>query len=194
MSVSLRKSKEFDSYPLEAGGIAAGRRHGRGAQTNRSGRFEPVSYEPADDGWELLAELEALTTEVQEVPGAAHHHAQRTRPISASTARSIPIGAASMAASTASRAPPTLFSGSRRGSTSRPGCSPRPMPARRSSASLPIPPIASRPSPSAPIPTPISRSSGATASCAASWKSSAQQTTRSASSPSLLSYCAIWIS
>jgi DNA repair photolyase len=68
MSVSLRKSKEFDSYPLEAGGIAAGRRNGRGAQTNRSGRFEPVSYEPIDDGWESLAELEALTTEVQEVP------------------------------------------------------------------------------------------------------------------------------
>jgi len=68
MSVSLVKSKEFDSYALEAGGVAAGRRHGRGAQTNRSGRFEPVSYEPADDGWESLAELEALTTEVQEVP------------------------------------------------------------------------------------------------------------------------------
>ena len=68
MSVSLRKSREFDSYPLEAGGVAAGRRHGRGAQTNRSGRYEPVSYEPADDGWETLAELEALSTEVQEVP------------------------------------------------------------------------------------------------------------------------------
>ena len=68
MSVSLQKSKEFDSYPLELGGVVAGRRHGRGAQTNRSGRFEPVSYEPADDGWESLAELEALTTEVQEVP------------------------------------------------------------------------------------------------------------------------------
>src|SRR5512143_4057888 len=68
MSVSLLKSKEFDSYPLEAGGVAAGRRHGRGAQTNRSGRYEPVSYEPADDGWETLAELEALSTEVQEVP------------------------------------------------------------------------------------------------------------------------------
>lgn len=68
MSVSLLKSKQFDSYALEAGGIAAGRRHGRGAQTNRSGRFEPVSYEPTDDGWESLAELEALSTEVQEVP------------------------------------------------------------------------------------------------------------------------------
>jgi DNA repair photolyase len=68
MSVSLRKPKEFDSYALEAGGIAAGRRHGRGAQTNRSGRYEAVSYEPTDDGWESLAELEALSTEVQEVP------------------------------------------------------------------------------------------------------------------------------
>jgi DNA repair photolyase len=68
MSVLLRKSKEFDSYPLEAGGIAAVRPHGRGAQTNRSGRFEPVSYEPTDDGWESLAELEALSTQVQEVP------------------------------------------------------------------------------------------------------------------------------
>jgi DNA repair photolyase len=68
MSVSLRKSGECDSFPLEAGGIASGRRHGRGAQTNRSGRFEPISYESADDGWESLCELEALTTEVQEVP------------------------------------------------------------------------------------------------------------------------------
>ena len=44
------------------------RRHGRGAQTNRGGRFEPIAYEPVDDGWELLGDLEALSTEVQEVP------------------------------------------------------------------------------------------------------------------------------
>ena len=50
------------------------------------------------------------------------------RPISASTARSIPTGAASMAASIASRGRPMPFSGCRRGSTSRPSCSPRPMP------------------------------------------------------------------
>ena len=68
MSVSLRKSQDLDSFPLEAGGIAAGRRHGRGAQTNRSGRYERIAYEPTDDGWESLAELEALSTEVQEVP------------------------------------------------------------------------------------------------------------------------------
>ena len=68
MSVSLRKSDKFESFPLEAGGVAAGRRNGRGAVTNRSGRYEPVAYEPVDDGWESLAEIEALRTEVQEVP------------------------------------------------------------------------------------------------------------------------------
>jgi DNA repair photolyase len=68
MSVSVRKAGKLESFPLEAGGIAAERRHGRGAQTNRSGRYEPIAYEPSHDGWDSLAELEALTTEVQEVP------------------------------------------------------------------------------------------------------------------------------
>jgi DNA repair photolyase len=68
MSVDLRKPGDLESFPQEVGGVAFGRRHGRGAQTNRSGRFEPISYEPADDGWDLLGELEALQTEVQEVP------------------------------------------------------------------------------------------------------------------------------
>ncbi len=68
MSIALRKAPDSESYPLENGGVAAGRRHGRGAQTNRSGRFEPVGYEPVDDGWESLGELDALATEVQEVP------------------------------------------------------------------------------------------------------------------------------
>ena len=68
MSVLLRKVGKLESFPLESGGVTAGRRHGRGAQTNRSGRYEPIAYEPQDDGWESLAELEALTTEVQEVP------------------------------------------------------------------------------------------------------------------------------
>lgn len=68
MSVAVRKSAETESFPHELGGVAYGRRHGRGAQTNRSGRFEPLSYEPADDGWDSLGDLEALRTEVQEVP------------------------------------------------------------------------------------------------------------------------------
>ena len=68
MSVALRKPTDFDSASLESGGVASARRNGRGAETNRSGRFEPMAYEPTDDGWESLAELEALVTEVQEVP------------------------------------------------------------------------------------------------------------------------------
>ena len=68
MSIALRRAPDSESLPPEAGGVAAGRRHGRGAQTNRSGRYERVAYEAADDGWESLAELDALSTEVQEVP------------------------------------------------------------------------------------------------------------------------------
>jgi DNA repair photolyase len=68
MSVALRRPADSESFPHEAGGVAAGRRHGRGAQTNRGGRFEPIAYEPVDDGWDSLGELEALATDVQEVP------------------------------------------------------------------------------------------------------------------------------
>ncbi len=45
-------------------GIAPARRHGRGAATNRSGRFESEAREALDDGWDSLGELEALRTEV----------------------------------------------------------------------------------------------------------------------------------
>src|SRR3990170_265298 len=68
MSIALRKQGKTDSFPLEIGGVAADRRNGRGATTNRSGRYEPIAYEPTDDGWESLDELEAFRTEVQEVP------------------------------------------------------------------------------------------------------------------------------
>jgi DNA repair photolyase len=68
MSIALRKPAVSEAFPLEAGGVAEARRHGRGAATNRSGRYEPIAYEPVDDGWESLGELEALATDVQEVP------------------------------------------------------------------------------------------------------------------------------
>jgi DNA repair photolyase len=68
MSVVIRKPTREESLPHELGGVAHGRRHGRGAQNNRSGRFEPRTYEPVDDGWESLGDLDALQTEVQEVP------------------------------------------------------------------------------------------------------------------------------
>jgi len=54
--------------PPEGVGIvpAADRRRGRGATVNRSGRFERHSVEAVDDGWDSLAELPPLKTEVRE--------------------------------------------------------------------------------------------------------------------------------
>ena len=62
---------EVDRPLLGAQGVAAARRNGRGAQTNRSGRFEPTAYEPVDDGWESLAELEARVAALEAQLGAA---------------------------------------------------------------------------------------------------------------------------
>ncbi|MES0809573.1 PA0069 family radical SAM protein [Roseibium sp. SCPC15] len=42
------------------------RRRGRGAALNRSGRFEPLSRESFDDGWDSLEDLPPLKTQVQE--------------------------------------------------------------------------------------------------------------------------------
>lgn len=58
---------DFESgYPLPETGdlIAADRRRGRGALSNVSGRFESESRESIDDGWDVLASLEALKTNV----------------------------------------------------------------------------------------------------------------------------------
>jgi len=41
-------------------------RRGRGARSNRSGRYEAEQREAFDDGWESLSEVEAFKTEVQE--------------------------------------------------------------------------------------------------------------------------------
>ncbi len=46
--------------------ILAERRRGRGAQTNPSGRFEAKKRQAWDDGWESLAELPAIRTDVQD--------------------------------------------------------------------------------------------------------------------------------
>ncbi len=45
--------------------IEIDRRRGRGAAINSSGRFEPLSRELEDDGWNSLEELPAFKTEVQ---------------------------------------------------------------------------------------------------------------------------------
>ena len=57
--------------------VDAERRRGRGARSNRTGRFESERRETFDDGWESLADLEAFKTEVRRGAGAHHHHAQR---------------------------------------------------------------------------------------------------------------------
>jgi DNA repair photolyase len=45
--------------------VSADRRHGRGAESNRSGRYEPLARTAFDDGWESLEELPPFRTEVQ---------------------------------------------------------------------------------------------------------------------------------
>ena len=48
--------------------IAAQRRHGRGARSNATGRFEAEQREAFDDGWEGLGTLDAFKTEVRDEP------------------------------------------------------------------------------------------------------------------------------
>ena len=45
--------------------IAPDRRRGRGSETNRTGRFEPLQRVDLDDGWSTLEELPPLKTHVQ---------------------------------------------------------------------------------------------------------------------------------
>ena len=46
--------------------VEATRRHGRGARSNATGRFEATKAEAFDDGWESLGTLDAFKTEVLE--------------------------------------------------------------------------------------------------------------------------------
>ena len=61
MSEAARPEK-----PLASDVVDAGRRRGRGAVTNHTGRFESGKSEAFDDGWESLAELSVFKTEVFE--------------------------------------------------------------------------------------------------------------------------------
>ena len=53
-----------DAAPFGAR-LDEGRRRGRGAAVNPAGRFEPTATEALDDGWDSLADLPALKTEVR---------------------------------------------------------------------------------------------------------------------------------
>jgi DNA repair photolyase len=62
-------SSDFESDPAQVSArthIAADRRRGRGAVSNKSGRFEPESVEASDDGWETLGLLDTFKTQVRE--------------------------------------------------------------------------------------------------------------------------------
>jgi DNA repair photolyase len=55
-----------EAAPNVGATVEAARRRGRGAESNRSGRYEPLAREAADDGWDSLDVLPPLRTEVQE--------------------------------------------------------------------------------------------------------------------------------
>jgi DNA repair photolyase len=70
MTSPRRRPPEPDlSHPGPAGefeppAIDRARRHGRGAHTNASGRYEPRATVSFDDGWQSIEELPPFTTEV----------------------------------------------------------------------------------------------------------------------------------
>ena len=61
----VRPPEEADEFVVGSR-VEDDRRHGRGAGSNRSGRFEPVERQQFDDGWGTLDFLPPLRTEVQE--------------------------------------------------------------------------------------------------------------------------------
>ncbi|MAN60642.1 MAG: radical SAM protein [Parvibaculum sp.] len=59
------RTPDAPSSPVSSVVPPTGRR-GRGARSNSSGRFEPLSYAAFDDGWETIEEQSALKTEVSD--------------------------------------------------------------------------------------------------------------------------------
>ena len=104
-------------------------RRGRGAVTNAVGRYEPEARENSSTtaGTISRPRPHRCAPPCRWTPPAPSLPATRRR-TSASTAPSIPIAAASMAVPTASRGRRMPISACRRGSTSRPACSPSPTP------------------------------------------------------------------
>ncbi len=99
--------------------LPADLRRGRGAATNATGRFELQKREEFDDGW---TRDEAPSRWPPRSPGKSPRRSSpaTSRPTLASTGRSIPIAAASMAAFIAMRGRPTPIWGFPPGSISKP--------------------------------------------------------------------------
>ena len=114
--------------------VAPERRRGRGAASNETGRFEPIKREEFDDGWERGRKARSRSRPKSFTNARAPSSRAMNRPIFPSTVRSIPIAAASTAASIVSRGRPTPMSACRRGSISRASCSSRTAPRRCSNA------------------------------------------------------------
>ncbi len=62
----MASNKEQPAHPIAPHVVDSERRRGRGARSNKTGRFEAEAHEAFDDGWESLGELEAFKTEVIE--------------------------------------------------------------------------------------------------------------------------------
>jgi DNA repair photolyase len=61
-------AKPMDPEVSAGATVDTGRRRGRGACSNHTGRFEAEQREEFDDGWEGLGDLDAFKTEVREEP------------------------------------------------------------------------------------------------------------------------------
>ena len=66
MNATPNKPSDMRARPDEL--VSEERRHGRGARSNRVGRFESQEREATDDGWDSLATLDAFKTEVRIEP------------------------------------------------------------------------------------------------------------------------------
>ena len=62
----MASNREQTAYPTAPHVVDSERRRGRGARSNKTGRFEAEAHEEFDDGWESLGDLEAFKTEVIE--------------------------------------------------------------------------------------------------------------------------------
>ena len=110
----------------ESDRVAEEARRGRGAASNRVGRFEPYARVGGRRRLGPRGGAARRSAPRWRSSGRAASSPATPRRTSASTARSTPTAAASTAASTASPGRATPISGSRPGSTSRPGSSRRP--------------------------------------------------------------------
>ena len=171
--------------------VDADRRRGRGARSNRVGRYESELREAFDDGWESLGELEAFKTDVREETAKSIIATQRQprhqlrpvdQPLSRLRARLHLLLRAADPLPTSAIPPGLDFETKLYAKVNAAELLERELGQSRATCRS-----TSR---SAPSPTPTSRSSASTASPARSWRCWTAPATRSASSPSRRWWCA----